>query len=196
MMCSVSRSSIADTIKWCPATRFWAVGRSLLEGLCSYTQEVADLGLKNFSPCYCQEVRLIWFASKIGLALYKIRTKTDAEHKKKKVILIRGLEPPTPSLDCLVYAFLQQLFVVDTAYLIQNFIVIRNTLSLEMIPEPELVAVFSFNSLIWPFRTVCSKRWKRTDSEGRKTGGSDICLWSCAPPDGAESGRNSYPGGG
>ena len=30
-----------------------------VEGLCSYTPEIADLGLKNFSPRYCQEVRLI-----------------------------------------------------------------------------------------------------------------------------------------
>ena len=30
-----------------------------VEGLCSYTPEIADLGLKNFSLCYCQEVKLI-----------------------------------------------------------------------------------------------------------------------------------------
>ena len=82
MRCSASRSSIADTIKWCPATRFWAVGRSLLEGLCSYTPEVSDLGLKNFSPCHCQEVKLIWFASKIGLAIYKIRTKLKSSSRR------------------------------------------------------------------------------------------------------------------
>lgn len=80
----------------------------MLERLCSHIPEVADLRLENFSPCYCQEVELIGFASKIGFALYKVRTKTDAERKKKKVILIRGLEPPAPSLACLVYALLQQ----------------------------------------------------------------------------------------